>query len=98
MSHRIQTPYQRVDGFRTAVMRHAPWTVAVLALIYALVALYAHRYDQFAVIAVLFIASTLIDLHVHRRGRYRERSGVLLFIAAVAIPVSMLFAQVWVTA
>lgn len=98
MSHRIQTPHQRVGSVRTAIMRHAFWTVAVLALIYALVALYAHRYSEFAFIAMLFIASTLIDLHVHRRGRYRERSGVLLFIAAVAIPVSMLFAQVWVTA
>lgn len=98
MSHRIQTPYQRIGSVRTAVMRHAFWTVAVLALVCALVALYAHRYSQFVVIAILFIAATLIDLHVHRRGRYRERSGVLLFIAAVAIPVSMLFAQVWVTA
>ncbi|MEU9805067.1 hypothetical protein [Mycobacterium sp. NPDC050853] len=90
MSHRISTP--------DAIVRHAFWTVAFLALIYALVALSAHRYGQFAVVMALFVAATLIDLRVHRRGRYRDRSAVLLFVAVPAIVVSALFAQVGVTA
>ncbi|PVA60835.1 hypothetical protein [Mycobacteroides abscessus] len=98
MSHRIQVPVQRVGGVRIAIMRHAFWTVAFLALVYALAALSAHRYAQFAVVMALFIATTLLDLHVHRRGRYRDRSAVLLFAAVPAIVITGVFAQVGVTA
>lgn len=99
MHNRIQVPDQPVGGvLQTAIMRHAFWTVAFLALIYALVQLYAHQFERFAVIMALFGAATWLDLRVHRRGRYRDRAGVLLFFAAIAIPVSGLFAQVGVFA
>lgn len=98
MSHRIQVPDQRVEGVRTAIMRHAFWTVAALALVYALVMLSAHQYPQFVVCMALMLAASCIDLRVHRRGRYRDRAGVLLFIAVMAIVVTGVFAQVGVTA
>lgn len=81
-----------------AIMRHAFWTVAVLALIYALTMLAVHEYAQFAVLMALFLAASGIDLYVHRRGPFRDRSAVLLFIAFVAIVVTGVFAQVAVTA
>lgn len=98
MSHRIPTPVQRVEGVRTAIMRHAFWTVAFLALVYALAALSNHQYTQFVVVMALFGVAVGIDLRVHRRGRYRDRSAVLLLIAFVAIVVTGVFAQVGVTA
>lgn len=98
MSHRISDNYQRVGTVRAAIMRHAFWTVAVLALMYALVMLFAHQYAQFAILMVLFGVAICIDLWVHRRGRYRDRAGVLLFIAVMAIVVTGVFAQVGVTA
>ncbi|NGX09140.1 hypothetical protein [Mycobacteroides franklinii] len=98
MYNRIQVPDQPVRGIQTSIMRHAFWTVAFLAFVYALVALFAHRYGQFAVVMALFIAATLLDLYVHRRGRYRDRSAVLLFAAVPAIAVTGVLAQVGVTA
>lgn len=98
MSHRIQVPAQRVGGVRTAIMRHAAWTVSFLALIYALTMLAAHQYAQFAVLMALVLAASGIDLYLHRRARYRDRSAVLLFIAVVAIVVTGIFAQVGVNA
>lgn len=98
MSNNIPVPARRVGGVRTAVMRHAFWTTATLALIYALVMLFAHRYAPFAVLMALVLVATSIDLHVHRRGRYRDRAGVLLFIAVMAIVVTGVFAQVGVAA
>lgn len=98
MSNNIPVPAQRVGGVRTAIMRHAAWTVSALALIYALTMLAAHQYAQFAVLIALVLAASGIDLHLHRRGRYRDRSAVLLFIAFVAIVVTGVFAQVGVTA
>lgn len=79
-------------------MRHAAWTVSFLALICALAMLFDHRYSLFAVLMALVIAATCIDLSVHRRGRYRDRSAVLLFIAFMAIVVTGVFAQVGVYA
>lgn len=98
MSHRIPDRYQRVGGVRTAIMRHAFWTVAALALIYALAMLSAHQYTQFAICMALVLTASCIDLRVHRRGRYRDRAGVLLFIAIMAIVVTGVFAQVGVNA
>ncbi|OHU53475.1 hypothetical protein [Mycobacteroides chelonae] len=98
MSHRNPDNYQRVGTIRTAIMRHAFWTVAALALIYALVMLFAHQYSQFAICMALVLAASCIDLWVHRRGRYRDRSAELLLCAALAIAVTALFAQVGVTA
>lgn len=98
MSHRIQVPAQHVGGVRTAIMRHAAWTVSFLALIYALTMLAGHQYAQFAVLMTLVLAASGIDLHLHRRGRYRDRSAVLLLIAFVAIVVTGVFAQVGVSA
>lgn len=98
MSHRIPDRYQRVGGVRTAIMRHAFWTVAALALIYSLAMLSAHRYTQFAICMALMVAASCIDLRVHRHGRYRDRAGVLLFIAVPAIVVTGVFAQVGVNA
>ncbi|GLE58961.1 MULTISPECIES: hypothetical protein [Mycobacteroides] len=80
------------------VMRHAFWTVALLAFVYAIVALFDQRYTQFAVVMALFGVALGIDLRVHRRGPYRDRSAVLLLIAFVAIVVTGVFAQVGVTA
>ncbi len=98
MSNHIQVPARRVGGVRTAVMRHAAWTVSSLALIFALTMLFAHQYAPFAVLMALVLVASCIDLWVHRRGRYRDRSAVLLLIAAVSIVVAGVFAQVWVTA
>ncbi|SKF90020.1 hypothetical protein [Mycobacteroides abscessus] len=98
MSHRNPDNYQRVGIVRTAIMRHAFWTVAALALVYALVMLAAHQYAQFAICMALVLAASCIDLWVHRRGRYRDRSAELLLCAALAIAVTALFAQVGVTA
>ncbi|MDM2172925.1 hypothetical protein [Mycobacteroides abscessus] len=98
MSHRIPDSYQRVSGVRAALMRHAFWTVAALALVYALVMLSAHQYPQFVICMALTVAASCIDLRVHRRGRYRDRAGVLLFIAVMAIVVTGVFAQVGVNA
>lgn len=83
---------------KNAIMRHAFWTVAALALIFALTMLFAHQYAPFAVLMALVLVASFIDLWVHRRGRYRDRSAVLLLIAAVSIVVAGVFAQVWVTA
>lgn len=98
MSNNIPVPAQRVGGVRTAIMRHAAWTFSALALIYALTMLAAHQYAQFAVLIALVLAASGIDLHLHRRGRYRDRSAVLLFIAAIAIVITGVFAQAGVTA
>ncbi|MGH3953694.1 MAG: hypothetical protein ACRDTI_06625 [Mycobacterium sp.] len=98
MSHRNQSPAPRVGSVRTAIMRHAFWTVATLALIYALVMLFARQYTQFAVCMALVLVASCIDLWVHRRGRYRDRSATLLLSAVVAIAVTALFAQVGVIA
>lgn len=98
MSHRIQVPAQRVGRIRAQIMQHLFWAVAAQALIIALALLAVHAYMPFAVLTALFLAATLIDLHVHRRGPYRERSAVLLFIAFVAIVITGVFAQVGVTA
>lgn len=98
MSNNIPVPAQRVGGVRTAIMRHAAWTVSALALIYALTMLAAHQHAQFAVLIALVLAASGIDLHLHRRGRYRDRSAVLLFIAAIAIVITGVFAQAGVSA
>ncbi|WP_079766955.1 hypothetical protein [Mycobacteroides abscessus] len=98
MIHRNPVPAQRVGGVRTAIMRHAAWTVSFIALIYALAMLAGHQYGAFAVQMALVLAASAIDLWVHRRGRYRDRSAVLLFIAVVAIVVMGVFAQVGVSA
>lgn len=98
MSHRIYVPAQRVGGARTAIMRHAAWTVSFLALIFALTMLFAHQHAPFAVLMALVLVASCIDLWVHRRGRYRDRSAVLLLIAAVSIVVAGVFAQIEVTA
>ncbi len=98
MSHRNPDNYQRVGIVRIAIMRHAFWTVAALALVYALVMLSAHHYTQFIICMALMMAASCIDLRVHRRGRYRDRAGVLLFIAVMAIVVTGVFAQVGVNA
>ncbi|SLI88153.1 Uncharacterised protein [Mycobacteroides abscessus subsp. massiliense] len=98
MSHRNPDNYQRVGIVRAAIMRHAFWTVAALALIYALAMLFAYQYTQFVICMALVLVAACIDLWVHRRGRYRDRSGVLLFIAAMAIVVTGVFAQVGVNA
>ncbi|MBN7456247.1 hypothetical protein [Mycobacteroides abscessus] len=98
MSHRIPDRYQRVGGVRAAIMRHAFWTVAALALIYALAMLFAHQYSQFVICMTLVLVASCIDLWVHRRGRYRDRSAELLLSAAAAIVVTGIFAQLGVTA
>lgn len=98
MIHRNPVPAQRVGGVRTAVMRHAAWTVSFLALIFALAMLAGHQYGAFAVQMALVLAASAIDLWVHRRGRYRDRSAVLLFVAVIAIVVTGVFAQVGVSA
>ncbi|SKR67299.1 Uncharacterised protein [Mycobacteroides abscessus subsp. abscessus] len=98
MSNNIPVPAQRVGGVRTAIMRHAAWTVSALALIYALTMLAAHQYAQFAVLIALVLAASGIDLRLHRRGRHRDRSAVLLLIAAIAIVITGVFVQVGVTA
>lgn len=59
---------------------------------------HAHQYPQFVIWMALMVAASCIDLRVHRRGRYRDRAGVLLFIAVMAIVVTGVFAQVGVTA
>ncbi|SHZ34451.1 Uncharacterised protein [Mycobacteroides abscessus subsp. bolletii] len=78
-------------------MRHAFWTVAALALVFGLMMLSAHQYPQFVICMALMVAASCFDLRVHRRGRYRDRAGVLLFIAVIAIVVTGVFAQVGVT-
>lgn len=98
MSHRNPDNYQRVGTIRSAIMRHAFWTVAVLALVYALAMLLAHQYPQFVICMALMLIASGIDLWVHRRGRYRDRSATLLLSAVVAIAVTAVFAQVGVTA
>lgn len=98
MSHRNPDNYQRVETIRSAIMRHAFWTVAALALIYALVMLFAHQYTQFVICMVLVLVASGIDLWVHRRGRYRDRSATLLLSAVVAIVVTGIFAQLGVAA
>lgn len=98
MSHRNPDNFERVGTFRAAIMRHAFWTVAALALVYALAMLSAHQYVQFVICMALMVAASCIDLRVHRRGRYRDRAGVLLLIAVMAIVVTGVFAQVGVNA
>lgn len=98
MSHRIPDRYQRVGGIRAAIMRHAFWTVAALALICALAMLFDYQYTQFAVCMALVLVASCLDLWVHRRGRYRDRSATLLLAAVVAIAVTALFSQLGVTA
>lgn len=98
MHHHNQVSSSRVGSAGNAIMRHAFWTVAALALIYALAMLAVREYAQFAVLMALFLAASVIDLYVHRRGPYRDRSVVLLFIAFLAIVVTGVFAQVGVTA
>lgn len=93
MSHRNPDNYQRVGIVRVAIMRHAFWTVAALALIYALAMLFACQYAQFAICMALVLVASCIDLWVHRRGRYRDRSATLLLCAVVAIAVTALFSQ-----
>lgn len=73
------------------VMRHAFWTVALLAFVYAIVALFDQSYAQFAIVMALFGVALGIDLWVNRRGWYRDRAAVLLFIAALTIGVAALF-------
>ncbi|SHT59202.1 Uncharacterised protein [Mycobacteroides abscessus subsp. abscessus] len=98
MSHRNRDNSQRVGAVPAAIMRHAFWTVAALALVYALVMLFAHQYTQFVICMALVLVASCIDLWVHRRGRYRDRSATLLLSAVVAIVVTAVFAQVGVTA
>jgi len=98
MSHRNPDNYQRAGSVRIAIMRHAFWTVAALALIYALAMLFAYQYTQFVICMALVLVASCIDLWVHRRGRYRDRSATLLLSAAIAIAVTALFAQVGVIA
>jgi hypothetical protein len=81
-----------------AIMRHAFWTVAVLALIYALAALFDRRLAEFVVVMVLFGVAVGVDLRVHQRGWCRDRSAVLLLVAAIAIVVAGVFAQIGVWA
>ncbi|MDM3950333.1 hypothetical protein [Mycobacteroides abscessus] len=98
MSHRNPDNYLRVGAVPAAIMRHAFWTVAALALVYALVMLFAYQYAQFAICMALVLVASCIDLWVHRRGRYRDRSATLLLCAAVAISVTALFSQLGVAA
>lgn len=72
-------------------MRQVFWVTAFVALALALVVLFYQQYSQFAIFTALFLVATLIDLRVHRRGRYRDRSAVLLFAAVPAIVVAALF-------
>lgn len=81
-----------------AIMANAFAAVACAALLCALIALSNLWLAEFAIAAALFLVATLLDLRVHRRGPYRERSAVLLFIAFMAIVVTGVFAQVGVTA
>lgn len=98
MSHRNPDNYQRVGIVRIAIMRHASWTVAALTLIYALAMLFAYQYAQFVICMALVLVASSVDLWVHRRGRYRDRSATLLLSAVVAIPLTALLAQVGVIA
>lgn len=99
MSNNIPVPAQRVGGVRTAIMRHAAWTVSALALIYALTMLAAHQYAQFAVLMALVLAASGIDLHLHRRGPYRDRSAMLLASPnSHAASITGVFTQIEVTA
>lgn len=73
------------------IKRHVFCAVALVALLGALFAEFAREYTVFATLAALFLVGVILDLHVHRRGPYRDRSAVLLIIAFVAIVVAGIF-------
>lgn len=81
-----------------AITRNAAFTVGAIALVFALVALSSGHRGDFAVGMLAFAAAMWADLRINRRGRSRDRSAVLLFIAAIAIVITGVFAQVGVTA
>ncbi|MDO3058509.1 MULTISPECIES: hypothetical protein [Mycobacteriaceae] len=74
-----------------AIRRHVFCVVALVALLGALFAEFSREYTVFAILAALFLVGVLLDLQVHRRGRYRDRSAVLMVIAFVAIVVAGIF-------
>ncbi|SKH53417.1 Uncharacterised protein [Mycobacteroides abscessus subsp. massiliense] len=74
------------------IMRNAAITVGSIALVFALVALSDGHRGDFIVAMVVFAVAIWGDLRINRRGRYRDRSAVLLFIAAIAIVVTGMFA------
>ncbi len=74
-----------------AVKHHVFCAVALVALLGALFAEFSREYAVFAILAALFLVGVLLDLQVHRRGRYRDRSAVLMVIAFVAIVVAGIF-------
>lgn len=79
-------------------MRHAFVVVAVVALAYALMALFERCMAEFVIAIALFVVAASLDLRVHRRGPHRERAAILLFTAAIAIAVTGVLAQVGVNA
>ncbi|MFV8234101.1 hypothetical protein [Mycobacteroides chelonae] len=74
-----------------AIKHHVFCAVALVALVGALFAEFAREYAVFAILAALFLVGVLLDLHVHRRGPYRDRSAVLLLAAVPAIVVAGIF-------
>lgn len=74
------------------IMRNAAVTVGFIALVFALVALSDGHCGDFLVAMTVFAVAIWADLRINRRGRYRDRSAVLLFIAAIAIVVTGVFA------
>ncbi|MFA4084831.1 hypothetical protein ONA92_24330 [Mycobacteroides salmoniphilum] len=74
-----------------AIMRNAAFTVGAIALMFALVALSNGHRGDFVVAMLAFAIAMWADLRTNRRGRYRDRSAVLLFIALIAIVVTGLF-------
>ncbi|MGH3955916.1 MAG: CDGP domain-containing protein [Mycobacterium sp.] len=92
MSNRNPTHLSRAESAaRTAIMRHAAWTVELLAASYAVFAVSEQRYAEFAITSVLFLVAAVIDLWIHRRGRYRDRTAVALLVTFVAIMVAGVF-------
>lgn len=74
------------------IMRNAAVTVGSIALMFALVALSDGHRGDFLVAMTVFAVAIWTDLRINRRGPYRDRSAVLLFIAAIAIVVTGVFA------
>ncbi|QSM88765.1 hypothetical protein PROPHIGD91-3_7 [Mycobacterium phage prophi91-3] len=74
------------------IMRNTAITIAFIALMFALVALSDGHHGDFLVAMTVFAVAIWADLRINRRGRYRDRSAVLLFIAAIAIVVTGVFA------
>lgn len=73
------------------IMANAAITVGLIALMFALVALSNGHCGDFAIAMLGFAAAMWADLRINRRGRYRDRSAVLLLVAAIAIVITGLF-------